>query len=91
MNGWRTATPGEWIWRGCQVNPSASIGKWTMINDDETVVSIQPDGREETRPTGSDGLYEQGILVDDKLVYTYDGLMRPIVYSVALIRPPKTS
>ena len=88
--GWRTGTPGVWAWRRCDVQPSANApGKVVMINSNGTVVSIQPDGREESRPAGTDGLYEQATLAGDKVVYDYDGIASPIVYTVAFPNPKR--
>jgi hypothetical protein len=37
------------------------------------VVSIQPDGRTETRPEGTEGPWERGTLAGDKVIYNSAG------------------
>jgi hypothetical protein len=39
-----------------------------------TVISIQPDGRIETRPEGTCGPYEVALLAGDRLVYAPEGV-----------------
>jgi hypothetical protein len=79
---YRTTAPGVWTWRRCTKLTSSAAGKIRLQNDDGTIVSIQPDGSEQTRPDGTDGGYEQCEPLDDVVVYAYDGLVAPVVYTV---------
>jgi hypothetical protein len=37
------------------------------------VVSVQPDGRIETRPAGTEGAWERGTVAGDKIIYNSNG------------------
>lgn len=47
-------------------------GTVTVANVDGTVVSVQPDGRIETRPAGTAGAYERATLVGQMLFFCPD-------------------
>ena len=44
-------------------------GKVVVENLDGTVMSVQPDGRVESRPAGSAGAYEQATIVGNNLAF----------------------
>ena len=41
---------------------------------DGTILSVQPDGRQETRPAGTRGVYERAIVSGQMLIYCPDGV-----------------
>ena len=63
----------------CSLVPSHVSGKVNCVWPNGTVCSIQPDGREETRPAGTDGGYEQAAQIGTRLVYDYAEMTCPPV------------
>lgn len=47
-------------------------------NEEGTVMSIQPDGSIETRPRGTAGPYECGLLLSDRVVFSPNGSNGPV-------------
>ena len=74
------ANPTAWTTR---VKPSAVAGKYVAWNENETVISIQPNGDVQERPKGTDGPYEQSELIGDKFVYDVG---TPVIYG-AVVKP----
>lgn len=60
-------------WLSGSIN-KLSDGFITIINLDGTVLSVQPDGSYQSRPSGTAGPYEIGRVEGDKLVYTPGGV-----------------
>lgn len=60
-------TPSADGWREGTINPVP--GGVTVVNPDGTVLSVQPDGRFESRPAGTAGSYEVAIVDGSDLVY----------------------
>lgn len=63
--------------------PSVRAGCVTLINQDDTVVSIQPDGSRQTRPAGTDGPYEQAQVTGTIAAYAPGG--QPYAFGCAPI------
>lgn len=58
-------------WRFGELIPSQEGGKFNIIKTDGNVESMQPGGRFEPRPPGTDAGYEQCVLAgEDLLVYS---------------------
>ena len=57
---------GEWIVASRLISAG---GKVVVENLDGTVMSVQPDGRVESRPAGSAGAYEQATIVGNNLAF----------------------
>ena len=79
------ANPTKW---SKNIKPSSVAGKYICWNDDNTTVSIQPDGRVETRPPNTDGAFEQCEIVGNTLVYdigTWDNKPTvPVIYGLVV-------
>lgn len=61
--------------------PSTRVGYTLWKYPDGSVLSIQPDGSEQTRSSGSDGIYEQSLTIGTRAIYDYDGMeVDPVVY-----------
>lgn len=59
----------------------ASIVTVTYPVGADTVLSVQPDGKIETRPHGTAGSYERAILNNDRLAYESGGKFFLIPYA----------
>ena len=62
---------GEWIVASRLIDVGGQVvgGKVVVENLDGTVMSVQPDGRIESRPAGSAGAYEQATIVGNNLAF----------------------
>jgi hypothetical protein len=70
---WKTGMPpsaGELV----TTKPSSRAGAVNVINADGSVMSVQPDGSVETRPSGTDGAWEQACVNGSWIVFAPNGV-----------------
>lgn len=72
-------------YRRMRVVPSARVGYFLWLFDNDEVLSIQPDGTEDTRDPGTDGGYEQSLISGTRAIWDYDGLVDPIIYDCVVL------
>jgi hypothetical protein len=60
--------------RTVTTKPSARAGYVNVIEADGSVCSCQGDGSQQTRPAGTDGPWEQGLVSGQAILYTTDGI-----------------
>jgi hypothetical protein len=77
-NKHRFASPTGWIM--ARLEPSAREGYQRVVFLNNSVLSVQPDGRYETRPEGTDAAYEQAKVSGNVLAYAPNDNVYTIVW-----------
>ncbi len=74
--------PDGWVGIWSQ-KPSVRPGHVNLMNYDGNVINSQPDGTLGTSAPGTDGDYEQFVIMDNSIVSDYRGPFNPEIYYYA--------